>query len=127
MNNYICPKCKGYLSIGNEIIFLTKNDSGKSAIVLLSSELGDYSFRKNDNVDFKSGDHVNFICPICYENLNAEEYDKNLAKITMIDKDNNAKDIVFSKVLGEKCTYSIHEKGFEAFGNNQDTYMDLFK
>ncbi|MDY0315714.1 MAG: hypothetical protein RBR32_11630, partial [Bacteroidales bacterium] len=79
MKNYICPKCGGYLSIDNEIVFLTKNNKGNSAIVLLNAELGNYSFRKNTNVDFKEGDHVNFICPICYENLNAENVDDNLA------------------------------------------------
>lgn len=127
MKNYICPKCKGYLSIENEIIFLTKNNNGESAIVLLSAELGNYSFRKNQHVDFKSGDHVNFICPICYENLNADEYDKNLAKVIMLDENNRERNIVFSKILGEKCTYSIHEKGVNAFGDDKDAYMDLFK
>ncbi|MDR2010848.1 MAG: hypothetical protein LBQ22_10245 [Bacteroidales bacterium] len=127
MKNYICPKCNGYLSIDNEIIFLTKNNKGGSAIVLLSAELGDYSFRKNDSVDFKSGDHVNFICPICYENLNAEEYDeKNLAKIYMVDNNGKKSDIVFSKVLGEKCTYTIHEDGIEAHGDHKDAYIDKF-
>jgi hypothetical protein len=124
MKDYICPKCRGHLSIDNEIIFLTKNNKGDSAIVLLSAELGDYSFRKNPKVDFQSGDHVNFICPICYENLNAEEYDDNLAKIIMIDDSGNESNIIFSKVLGEKCTYSIDNKGIEAFGKDKDTYLN---
>jgi hypothetical protein len=124
MKNYICPKCRGYLSIGNEIIFLTKNKKGDSALVLLSSEIGDYSFRKNDKVDFDAGDHTNFICPICYENLNAEEYDKNLAKVIAIDDDGKESDVVFSKVLGEKCTYSIYKKGIEAFGDHKDNYFE---
>lgn len=124
MKDYICPKCRGHLSIDNEIIFLTKNNKEDSAIVLLSAELGNYSFRKNHKVDFESGDHVNFICPICYENLNADEYDANLAKIIMVEDDGKEVDIVFSKVLGEQCTYSIHEKGIQAFGEDQDNYMD---
>ena len=124
MKNYICPHCKGYLSIDNEIIFLTKNNNGESAIVLLSAELGNYGFRKNPEVNFNEGDHVNFICPICYENLNAEEYDAKLAKVIMIDKNGVEVDIVFSKVLGEKCTYSIHEKGIDAFGDHKDQYFN---
>jgi len=124
MKNYICPKCGGHLSIGNEIIFLTKNNSGDSAIVLLSTEIGDYSFRKNDNVNFEAGDHVNFICPICYENLNAEEYDSNLAKVIMVDETGKESNIVFSKILGEKATYSVHEKGVEAYGDHKDNYLE---
>ncbi|MBN2777744.1 MAG: hypothetical protein JXR36_08880 [Bacteroidales bacterium] len=123
MKNYICPKCGGHLSIDNEIIFLTKNNKGDSALVLLSAEIGNYSFRKNDKVNFAAGDHVNFICPICYENLNAEEYDNNLAKVIMIDEDGKESNIVFSKILGEKATYSIHEKGVDAFGDHKDNYL----
>lgn len=126
MKNYICPKCNGYLSIDNEIVFLTKNNKGESAIVLLSAELGNYSFRKNDNVDFKEGDHVNFICPICYENLNAENIDDNLACVKMIDSNGKAKKIMFSKVLGEKCTYAISDEGVDSFGDNKDTYSNRF-
>ena len=121
MKNYVCPKCAGLLNIEKEIIFLTKNKKGDSALVLLSTEIADYSFRKNEGVNFNAGDHVNFICPICYENLNAEEYDENLAQVIMIDEKGKESNIVFSKVLGEKCTYSIHDKGVEAFGDHQDT------
>lgn len=124
MKNYICPKCGGYLSIDDEIIFLTKNNKGDSAIVLLSTEIGDYSFRKNGSVNFAEGDHVNFICPICYENLNAEEYDNNLAKVIMKDEEGKESNIVFSKILGEKATYSIHDKGVEAFGDHKDNYLE---
>ena len=124
MKTYICPKCGGHLNIENEIIFLTKNKKGNSALVMISSEIGNYNFRKNDNVDFAEGDHVNFICPICYENLNAEKYDKNLAMITMVEEDGKNVDIVFSKVLGEQCTYTVYDKEVEAFGDHSDTYLD---
>ncbi len=123
MKDYICPKCRGHLSIDNEIIFLTKNNKEESAIVLLSAELGNYSVRKNSKVDFAAGDHVNFICPICYENLNADGYDKNLAKIIMVEDDGKEIDIVFSKILGEQCTYSIQSKGIQSFGENKDNYF----
>jgi len=124
MKNYICPKCAGFLSIDNEIIFLTKNKNGESALVLLSAEIGNYSFRKNEKVDFASGDHVNFICPICYENLNADKYDDNLAKVIMIDDNGKESDIVFSKILGEQATYSVHKKDVEAFGDHKDNYLN---
>ena len=122
MKDYICPKCHGHLSIGDEIIFLTKDGKGHSAIVLLNSEVGNYGFRKNDHDDFAPGDHVNFICPICYENLNAEEYDKNLAKVIMVDEKGKESEIVFSKIVGEKCTYEIHNEGVTAYGDDKDKY-----
>lgn len=124
MNDYVCPKCRGFLSIENEIIFLTKNNQGQSAIVLLSAELGNYGFRKNPLVDFEEGDHVNFICPICYENLDAKEIDDNLASIIKIEEDKSETNIVFSSVLGEKCTYSVRQNGVEAYGEHKDTYLN---
>lgn len=127
MNDYICPKCGGHLSIDDEIIFLTKNGRGESAIVLLNAEPGNYNFRKNDNVNFAPGDHVNFICPICYENLNAEEYDKNLAKVIKVDENGRQKNIIFSKIVGEKCTYIIDDRNdVTALGEHGDTYKDKF-
>ena len=108
------------------ILFLTKNNKGNSALVLLNAELGNYSFRKNTNVYFKEGDHVNFICPICYENLNAENVDDNLACVKMIDENGKKKKIIFSKVLGEKCTYAVSDDGVNSFGDNKDTYSNKF-
>ncbi|HOK38740.1 MAG TPA: hypothetical protein P5312_09605 [Bacteroidales bacterium] len=123
MKHYICPKCRGYLSVDNEIIFITKTNNHDTAMVLLSAELGNYEFRKNSNVNFEPGDHVNFICPLCYENLNAEDVDQNLAKVIMVEEDGTEVNVLFSKIVGEKCTYSIHEKGIKAFGDDADKYI----
>ncbi|MDD3876253.1 MAG: hypothetical protein PHT69_06500 [Bacteroidales bacterium] len=125
--NYICPHCKGQLMIEKDIIFLTKTKSGASGLVLISPEIGDYSYKSHPSVKYKDGDHVNFICPICYENLDAKEYEtKNLAKIYMIDENGKQHNIVFSKIKGQKCTYKISDDTFEAYGKNSGEYMNFF-
>lgn len=126
MENYICPKCKGYLNIDSEIVFLTKGQSDESSIIMLSSKLGDYKVRSNKKITYKPGDLVNFICPLCYENLNASEYDKNLAKVIKVNENGEESEIIFSKIYGEKCTYSIHDKGLSSFGDDKTEYLDRF-
>jgi len=125
--SYICPHCKGHLRIDKDIIFLTKTKSGESALVLISPEIGDYNYKSHPSAKFEDGDHVNFICPICYENLDAQEFEtKNLAKILMIDEDGKQHSVVFSKIKGEKCTYKVSDDTFEAYGKNSGDYLNFF-
>jgi len=126
-HDYICPHCSGHLKIDKDIIFLTKTKNGESGLVLISPEIGDYNYKSHPSVNYKDGDHVNFICPICYENLDAEEYEsKNLAKIFMVDDKGKRYSVVFSKIKGEKCTYKVSDDTFEAYGKNSGEYMNFF-
>ncbi len=127
MTNFLCPHCRGHLRVYNSIIFLTKTTKGKSALLLINPELGNYSVKMHPSYDhFAEGEVVNFICPICYENLDAEEFDKNLAKIIMQEDDGKESIIVFSKIVGEKCTYQITQEGVTSFGKDKTEYESLF-
>jgi hypothetical protein len=127
MTNFLCPHCHGHLRVSNSIILLTKTTKGKSGLMLISADLGDYSIRKHPSYnDIEEGEVVNFICPICYENLDAEEYDKNLAKIIMQEENGKESIIVFSKINGEKCTYQITEKGVKSYGDDSTEYKSTF-
>lgn len=129
MTNFLCPHCRGHLRVSNSIIFLTKTTKGKSGLLLISPELGDYSVKMHPTYsDFEEGEVVNFICPICYENLDAEEYDKNLAKVIMQEDTKKESIIVFSKIVGEKCTYQIahKEKEIRKYGEHKDEYDSTF-
>jgi len=95
--------------------------------MLISADLGDYSVKMHPSYNnIKEGEVVNFICPICYENLDAHEYDKNLAKIIMQEEDGKESTIVFSKITGEKCTYQITDSGIKTYGKNSDEYKSSF-
>jgi hypothetical protein len=127
MTNFICPHCHGHLRVSNSIIFLTKTTKGKSGLLLISSELGDYSVKMHPSYDnFEEGEVVNFICPICYENLDAEEYDKNLAKVIMQEDDGKESVVVFSKIVGEKCTYQVTDSQIKSYGENSQEYNSTF-
>jgi rubredoxin len=125
--NFLCPHCRGHLRVSNSIIFLTKTTKGKSGLLLVNPELGDYSVKMHPEYnDFEEGEVVNFICPICYENLDAKEYNKNLAKIIMQDENGKESTIVFSKITGEKCTYQIHEGVVKSYGEGTSEYGSIF-
>ncbi|HOY32160.1 MAG TPA: hypothetical protein PKW80_09800 [Bacteroidales bacterium] len=125
--NFLCPHCRGHLRVSNSIIFLTKTNKGKSGLLLVSPELGDYNVKVHPEYNnFEEGEIVNFICPICYENLDAKEYDKNLAKIIMKEEDGKESTIVFSKITGEKCTYKIYQGTISSYGTDAEGYKSIF-
>ncbi|NTW31722.1 MAG: hypothetical protein HGB12_03705 [Bacteroidetes bacterium] len=127
MTNFICPHCKGHLRVSNSIIFLTKTTKGKSGLLLISPDLGDYSVKMHPSYNnFEEGEVVNFICPICYENLDASEYGENLAKVIMQEEDGKESTIVFSKITGEKCTYKIGDSDVKSFGEHSGEYDSAF-
>jgi hypothetical protein len=127
MTNFLCPHCKGHLRVSNSIIFLTKTTKGKSGLLLISAELGDYTVKLHPSYNnFEEGEVVNFICPICYENLDAEEFDKNLAKVIMQEENGHESTIVFSKIVGEKCTYQITDGNVKKYGKNSGDYDSTF-
>ena len=125
-SDYICPKCQGHLKVKNSIIFLTKNTKGDSALVLLNPEVGNYNFHIHASVEITEGEHSNFVCPICYENLNTEDLDNNLAKVIRIDENGKRSDIIFSQVKGEECTFIVSDNKFEAYGDHTQNYMNHF-
>jgi hypothetical protein len=126
MSDYLCPKCRGHLRVGNELIFSTRTASGTAGLVLLSPEVGDYTVLKHPSYVFKQGEHVDFFCPICHENLEATEYSKNLAKVLAVDEHGKESTLVFSEIVGERCTYKLTDRHLEAFGDDSPHYMNFF-
>lgn len=125
--HYLCPHCKGHLRLAEEIVFLTKTKKGESGLVLLSPKIGNYSVIVDPKLKYEPGDHVNFICPICYENLDAPEVGANLALVIRQEAASGKQSIVyFSKIVGEKCTFKVEDGKIEAFGQDADNYKDFF-
>lgn len=124
--NYLCPKCKSYINIGNKVVLSAHVKDNAKGLLLFEKELGNYEVKKNDLIDYEEGDKVGFFCPICHANLTSEE-SPNLAKIIMVDNENIESDILFSQIAGEKATYKIYNLDIEAFGDNKENYFELLK
>ena len=125
-NEYICPKCHGYLKVNVKIIFIAQKEDGKKGIILLNPDLGDYKRIVHSSLKLKDGERLTFFCPICHSDLSAIEINKNLARIIMTDENGTEYKILFSEIQGEKCSYRICKKEIEAFGEDSSTYMNYF-
>ena len=125
--DFICPKCKGHLLVGDKIIFtaISKKDQ-RRGLILLSPEVGDYAKVIHPTFNIKEGEEVDFFCPICHGSLVANDVDKKLVKIIMIDENDEKYEIYFSGVTGESCTYKVSEEKIEKFGDVGEKYYKYF-
>lgn len=122
--NFICPRCKGFLNIGDKIVLGAHAANGDSGLIFFNPEIGNYSTEMNCNFKVKSGEKVDFFCPICQKKLASEIHD-NLSRIIMIDDNEKTFEILFSKITGEKSTYKIVGESIEAFGDHHSNYIDF--
>jgi hypothetical protein len=121
---YICPHCKGYIALNDHIFFSVRTPDFKVGLISLHSEIGNYSVEKDTGFDYSVGDKLDFYCPICHAELAADIHDQ-LARIIMIDENNNEFEILFSRVAGEKSTYKIIGETMEIFGDDSAEYLDF--
>ena len=127
-NDFICPHCRGHLRPSEKIIFSVKTRDGKAGLLLLSPHLGEYNIEKHYTFKLSQGEHLDIYCPICHESLSSVDEHVNLAKIFMIDNGGLESEIVFSKIVGEKCTYHIKGKGksVESYGPDAPEYSNFW-
>jgi uncharacterized protein YbaR (Trm112 family) len=124
-NDYLCPWCRGHLRVNDNIIFSAETKVENGGLILINPTLGDYTIKKHQTFKFEQGEHVNFYCPICHAKLGENEKIQNLAKILMVDEQNNEYEVLFSEIYGEKCTYKIKENEIKAFGEHSSRYLEF--
>ena len=126
--NYLCPHCRSYLRIWNNIILTAKSKlEKKQGILLLNPELGNYDFIHHTSLKFEEGEIVDFICPVCHADLSATEINENLARVLMIDENNKKYDVYFSKVCGQHSTFKIRKDDIiEKYGEDSSSYLNYF-
>ena len=83
-NDYLCPKCKGHLNVGDHVVFTTKNNRKKKGVILLSPDVGSYSYIHHSAYGFQDGELVEFSCPICQKDLQASS-NPDFVSIIMVD------------------------------------------
>lgn len=94
--------------------------------MLLSPRLGEYSATTHTTFQVKEGDKVDIFCPICHQDLGDYMDHQNLARIIMIDERGEEYDIVFSEIIGQRCTYKIHGEEVEKYGEDADLYTNFW-
>lgn len=123
-NNFLCPKCRSVLNIENNVIFTVRTKDNQKGLILLSTKLGDYTVKNQDNLMIEKGDKINFYCPICREPLSAMDVNENLARVIMQDDEGNEYQVLFSIVAGEYCTYMVTDESLKTFGDDYSIYLN---
>ena len=124
--NYKCPKCHSFLNIGDKIVLSVEVKSKQKGLLLFEKELGNYEVKKHDIIHYEKGDSVGFYCPICHENLSADNINSNLAKVLMTDEDNKEYKVMFSTIVGEQATYKVDDSEITAYGEDKEKYINFF-
>ena len=96
-------------------------------ILLLNAELGNYQMMHDPEFEYKSGDHINFYCPVCHHSLGIPKVSESLAKIRMIHENGEEFEIVFSIIAGKELTMKIKNNTIiESFGDGAEEYQNYW-
>lgn len=124
--DYLCPYCKGKLNVNHNIVLSVYTESQNMGLIFLSTELGNYKRTSHPSFQIKEGEHLDIYCPICHANLQAIEFNENLAKVFMTDESQKVYEILFSEIEGEHCTYKLVDTMIESYGEHVDHYVNFF-
>jgi hypothetical protein len=118
MHDFICPECREYLRVSDNIIFKVKNSRKQSALLLLNPQIGNYTSHKHRTFEIQTGESLEFYCPLCNTSLISDIH-KNLAHVIMLDEKGKSHDVFFSQIVGEHSTFetdgdSVHVSGEDA-------------
>lgn len=109
------------MRVGEYIIFKIRNTEREKGLLLIHPEVGNYSSIKHPDFKFLEGDRIDFFCPLCMQNLDAA-IDENLVHVTMVDQLGMESEVYFSRVAGEKSTYSVSKEGVMVTGEHSFRY-----
>lgn len=122
---YICPKCRGHLTIENHVVFAGRTKQGKSGLLLLDPQLGNYAIATHPQFTINEGEYIHLYCPICHADVEAKEIHDSLARVIQVDADGKEHQILFSKVIGEQCTYKITDDKIYPYGDSAHLYHEM--
>jgi len=131
MNDFICPKCKEHIRVGDHLVFKVKNSKKQSGILLLSPQIGNYTNVKHPTFKIVQGEFLDFYCPLCSNSLKSDIH-QNLAHVIMQDVKGKSFNVNFSQIAGEHSTYetggdSVHAAGEDAGRYTYFKIGDKFK
>ena len=121
MDDFLCPKCRDHIRVGDHLIFKVKNSKKQSALLLLSPQIGNYSSVKHPTFEISQGEILNFYCPLCSSTLKSDIH-PNLAMVIMTNEKGKQFDVYFSQVTGEHSTYETDGDSLHAAGENAGRY-----
>jgi len=120
-SSFICPYCRGHLKVGDQVVFRIRNHKKEFGLLLLSPQIGNYHSVKNPDFVYKTGEALEFYCPLCSHTLSTT-INENLIFVLMVDNQGVEHNIYFSRISGEKSTYQVTGDTVTAAGEHSDRY-----
>lgn len=121
MHDFLCPKCKEHIRVGENIIFKVKNSKKQSSLLLLSPQIGNYTSHKHRTFEIQTGESLEFYCPICNASL-VSDIHKNLAHLILLDEKGNSNNVYFSRIVGEHSTFTTDGESVHVAGEDAGRY-----
>lgn len=107
-NQYLCPHCRGYLKVGECIVFKIRNTRREKGLLMMHQEGENFTGIKHPTFYSVEGERIDFYCPLCMQSLDSA-VDENLVQISMIDSAGIEQEIYFSRIPGEESTYQLSD------------------
>lgn len=125
--NYSCPWCGAMLNPDKTII-LTASRGEERVLIGFHPEPGNYELFLPPNVTIREGDHWDFFCPVCRENLLTGELE-GLCELRVM-RDNEEHQVFFSRIAGERATLVVSKgpgkpRVKEEHGDHAERYSQL--
>lgn len=123
---YKCPHCRASINAKRNIILAAQMAHKKESkgLALLHEEIGNYTVAMSSTLTVKSGDLVNFYCPVCNESLDSVK-EKDLAHFIRMDETGEESTIYISRIYGERCTFQVDDKKFmKSYGDSVRKFMN---
>lgn len=123
---YKCPHCGAAINAKRHIILAAHAaDNPKNrGLALLHEEMGNYTVAMSSTLTVKTGDVVEFFCPVCNSSLISSKSD-DMASFTRIDEMGEETTIYISRTYGERCTFQVDEKKrLKSYGDSVKKFLD---
>ncbi|MCT4601499.1 MAG: hypothetical protein N4A59_01175 [Marinifilum sp.] len=121
--NYLCPNCRGILNVDNDLVLSVINSKKEHGLLLLHSEIGNYTSRKSDYFKIEKGEKIELHCSLCQANLDSKKHE-NFAHVIHLSPTGHESDIFFSKIFGEKVTHHVDQEKVFSYGEHCKRYAD---
>lgn len=119
---YSCPRCEAPLN-PEERVVLRAECEGRSFLVGLHPQPGDYSVELPPGEIMARGTRWEFFCPVCERSL-VSELSADLCALD-VETAGDKHRVYFSRIAGEEATFMVSAEGLlKDYGIHTDRYLE---
>ncbi len=119
-SEYGCPHCKAVLNPGTKIILAARRGRSRG-LILFSPQIGNYKIVRDPSFAIRTGDLVEFGCPVCGATLTSG-VNRKLAEIELRQPGRRRALVAFSRIYGEHATFILDGETLSPHGEDAGHY-----